>query len=185
VLLDTRTAAHRGAGSAASLEWAVSAAASIALHLSHHGYVLRLLTDADADLDAGAPGVEGLLLDHLADVRPSRRAGLEVPTEALRRTGGGLLVAVLGLVDPDEVPRLAALRTSGTTCVAILLDASSWADLPPDRQERADAAYEASIHALARAGWHVLRAARGTDLAELWTRAGEYGAAPRSAGARR
>ena len=185
VLLDTRAAAHRGAGSAASLEWAVSAAASIALHLSQGGYVLRFLTDADADLGTRAPGDEGLLLDHLANVRPSRRAGLEVATDALRRTGGGLLVAVLGLVDPDEVPRLAALRASGTTCVAILLDTSTWTGLSPDGQERAAAAYEASSHALARAGWHVLRAARGSDLAQLWTRAGEYGAGRQPAGVRR
>lgn len=44
VYLDNRGTAHRGQGAASSLEAAVSAAASIALHLSQHGYTVRLVT---------------------------------------------------------------------------------------------------------------------------------------------
>src|SRR5690606_20067807 len=44
VVLDTRAYAHRGDGPTASFEWAVSAAASIAVHLRHLGYRLRLVT---------------------------------------------------------------------------------------------------------------------------------------------
>lgn len=167
VLLDTRAAAHRGDGPDSSLEWAVSAAASIALHLAHDRYALRLVTDTGVDLDATGAAAEGALLDHLADVRASRRAGFELPTEALRRTGGGLLVAVLGLVDPAEVPRLAAVRAAGTTCVAILLDVSGWTGPAPQPGQ-----YEATSAALTRAGWQVVPARRGSPLAELWARAG-------------
>src|ERR687893_798381 len=52
VVLDTRSMAHRGEGPTASFEWAVSAAASIALHLRHNGYKLRLVTDSGIDVDA-------------------------------------------------------------------------------------------------------------------------------------
>ena len=44
VVLDTRLFAHRGEGPTASFEWAVSAAASIAMHLRQAGYKLRLVT---------------------------------------------------------------------------------------------------------------------------------------------
>src|SRR5436309_10145497 len=52
VVLDTRTRAHRGEGPTASFEWAVSAAASIAVHLRHGGYKLRLVSDSGIDVDA-------------------------------------------------------------------------------------------------------------------------------------
>ena len=45
VLLDTRLIAHRGDGPASSLEWAISAAASISIHLAHARFELRMVTD--------------------------------------------------------------------------------------------------------------------------------------------
>jgi uncharacterized protein (DUF58 family) len=172
VLLDTRAAAHRGDGPDSSLEWAVSAAASVAVHLAHSGYTLRLLTDTGTDLDATSLGGESAVLDHLAEVRPSRRGGLELAAQQLRRPGGeGLVVAVLGLVDPDEITGLAAAAAAGNTCVAILLDAAGWTGLSPTRRAAAAATYETSIHLLTRAGWHVLPARPGTALPDLWTQA--------------
>ena len=44
LFLDNRLEAHRGHGAASSLEYAVSAAASIALHLSQRGFMVRLVT---------------------------------------------------------------------------------------------------------------------------------------------
>ena len=44
VVLDTRGSAHRGDGPASSLEWAVSAAASVAVHLVQRGFSVRLVT---------------------------------------------------------------------------------------------------------------------------------------------
>jgi uncharacterized protein (DUF58 family) len=44
LFLDNRLEAHRGHGAASSLESAVSAAASIALHLSQRGFMVRLVT---------------------------------------------------------------------------------------------------------------------------------------------
>src|ERR671917_158497 len=69
VVLDTRDHAHRGEGPAASFEWAVSAAASIAVHLRQAGYKLRLVTGSGVDVDATELGGEGVVLDTLADVK--------------------------------------------------------------------------------------------------------------------
>src|SRR6266545_2140185 len=66
VILDTRASAHRGEGPTASFEWAVSAAASIAVHLRHGGYKLRLVSDAGIDVDANESEGDGPLLDQLA-----------------------------------------------------------------------------------------------------------------------
>src|SRR5262249_54082482 len=76
VVLDTRSTAHRGEGPTASFEWAVSAAASIAVHLRHAGYKMRLVTDAGVDVDATEIDGDGPLLDQLADVRLAQRGDI-------------------------------------------------------------------------------------------------------------
>src|ERR671920_98239 len=103
VVLDTRSLAHRGEGPTASFEWAVSAAASIALHLRHNGYKLRLVTDSGIDADAGADGGEGILLDHLAEVKLSQKGDIAQLVDRVKhRTDGGLIIGVFGLVTPPE-----------------------------------------------------------------------------------
>ncbi|MEO8328491.1 MAG: DUF58 domain-containing protein, partial [Candidatus Nanopelagicales bacterium] len=74
VLLDTRMSGHRGSGADTSFERSVSAAASVAMHLSRRAYAVRLVTgtgpaisDAeDSDHSGAGADAEGLLLDALA-----------------------------------------------------------------------------------------------------------------------
>ena len=61
VLLDTRIVAHRGDGPASSLEWAVSAAASISVHLARTGFEVRLITDIGTEVSSA--GLAGADLD--------------------------------------------------------------------------------------------------------------------------
>jgi uncharacterized protein (DUF58 family) len=137
VLLDGRAAAHRGEGPASSYEWALSATASLGLHLVGRGYALRVVTDTGATLSsAGREGghtttdFAGLLLEALAVSAPSRTRDLTTAVDAVRRGGGdGLLVAVLGALSPTEAQDLARLRHAGIAAVALLLDTANWADL--------------------------------------------------------
>ena len=79
VLLDTRLVAHRGDGPTSSLEWAVSAAASISLHLVRTGFEVRLITDTGHEVSsAGLAGAsfDGTVLDSLAVVTTSSGRGL-------------------------------------------------------------------------------------------------------------
>ena len=69
VVIDNRASAHRGQGAGSSLEAAVSVAASVATHLAHRGFQVRLVTanavehavwhDRDADRNTG-PLLEAL-----------------------------------------------------------------------------------------------------------------------------
>ncbi|WP_370064659.1 DUF58 domain-containing protein [Streptacidiphilus sp. MAP5-3] len=134
VLLDTRRSGHRGSGPASSFEWAVSAAASIALHLLERGYEVRLLTDtgeavsAVGALSAGGSAAEaaGLMLDHLAMVELSESDDLTSAEEVLRLGGEGLLVAVLGGMDDEQLAELSRLRRRAGSAIAVLLDPDSW-----------------------------------------------------------
>ena len=174
LLLDARAVAHRGDGPGSSFEWAVSAVASIGVDLARSGFALRLLSDSGHDLVApGIPVTEGALLDALAGVGSSRAESLDAASERLRREGvDGVLVAVLGVVSPEDTERLSRLRHGAGTCVAVLVEADTWAPTGPRTREAATAAYDASAALLAGTGWRVLRVAHGTTLASVWPLAG-------------
>ncbi|GLI03175.1 DUF58 domain-containing protein [Phytohabitans aurantiacus] len=171
VVLDTRAFAHRGEGPTASFEWAVSAAASIAVHLREAGYKIRLVTDSGIDADA-TDGGEGLILDHLADVKLNKRGDVAQLVEAVRRrSDGGLVIALLGALTSAEAEMLAGLRGSNTTCVGFLIDSSTWLTLPPESRAEATRAHGASALGLMRTGWRVVGVAHGNKLPGLWPQA--------------
>jgi uncharacterized protein (DUF58 family) len=171
VVLDTRARAHRGEGPTASFEWAVSAVASIAEHLHHNGYKVRMVTDTGTDIDASRG--ETAILDHLAEVQLTTQGDLSIAVDRVRhRADGGLVIAVLGMLDGAEADILGGLRRSGTTCVAMLIDSTTWLNLPTAAREQADAAHGTAGLGLLRNGWRVLEVAHGTQLATLWPQAG-------------
>src|SRR5690349_11740137 len=82
LFLDNRASAHRGQGIASSLEAAVSAAASIAVHLTRRGFAVRLVTATGEEPGSawhvrGAELNAGPLLESLAVVTPVPQARLE------------------------------------------------------------------------------------------------------------
>jgi uncharacterized protein (DUF58 family) len=184
VVLDTRRQGHRGEGPTASFEWAVSAAASVALHLRRSGYKIRLVSGGGIDLDATERDGDGVLLDNLATVNVSAAHDIPTLVERVRRRGdGGLVVAILGGLTLGEASALSAVRSTGTTCVALLLDPTTWLTLPGPAREQADADHEATALTLLRAGWRVVGAERGANLSTLWHQAarGSQGFALRAA----
>ncbi len=168
LLLDTRAQAHRGDGPASSFEWAVSATASAGVHLSRAGFTMRMVTDSGVDVNAMALGGEGVLLDYLAEVHPSRQNTMAPGIARIRREGSGLLVAVVGMLTTEEAQQLAAARAPGMTAVAILVDAGSWVNLPMPQREAAAARYNEAANALRVGGWRVLSARHGSRLDALW-----------------
>ncbi|WP_433441938.1 DUF58 domain-containing protein [Nonomuraea sp. CA-141351] len=171
LLLDTRRYAHRGEGPRSSFEVAVSAAASIGVHLAHEGLGLRLVTDQGAE-HLTDTGLSWSLLDTLAVIRHSPARSLEMGVSALRQGGGdGLIVAVLGDLDPEEARELARLRHSGITGVAVMLDVSTW-----DGGDRAAAENHQAVQTvLAGYGWRIVRLPAGTSIASVWQDAANRG----------
>ena len=182
LLLDGRAPAHRGEGSASSFEWVVSATASAGVSLGRGGFGLHLLREDGSAL--GPPGVpltESLLLESLAEVGTARTAGLDGAITRLRSGVGGVLVALLGAVEPAEAEKLARLRVGSAGCVAVLLDTGSWGAGSTAVRERTAERYEQTAALLRGAGWRVLPVSYGTTLASVWPLAGGRAASGRPA----
>ncbi|SDR10270.1 DUF58 domain-containing protein [Thermostaphylospora chromogena] len=168
LLLDTRRYAHRGDGPRSSFETAVSAAASIGVHLAREGLGLRLVTDqGTAPLSENATAHS--LLDTLAVIRPSGLRTLEFGISALRQGGGdGLIVAVLGELDGEQAAALARLRHGNMTAVAVMLDTAGWER--PDRSGSEE--FQQARGVLAGAGWRIVELPPAASLAAVWPEAG-------------
>ncbi|HET9422439.1 MAG TPA: DUF58 domain-containing protein [Nocardioides sp.] len=130
VFLDNRVVSHRGHGIASSLEAAVSAAASVAVHLSHRGFMVRLVTASgenttgawhfrDADLNTGP------LLEALAVVTALEQVRLDSGWLS-EPSGGGLTVAVLGEVRDLDIPVLRRMQHHTSSAIALALDVNAW-----------------------------------------------------------
>ncbi|MFV2086969.1 DUF58 domain-containing protein [Micromonospora sp. LOL_021] len=169
VVLDTRAYAHCGEGPTASFEWAVAAAASIAVHFRSNGYRLRLVTDTGIDADATEADGDGLLLDRLADVTASQRSDIATLVDQVRRrSDSSLVVALFGALTPTEAELLAGLRGNRSTCVGLLIDSSTWMNLSPDERAEADRAHGAAALSLLQSGWRVIGVNHGDQLPSLW-----------------
>ena len=168
LFLDNRVGAHRGQGIASSLEAAVSAAASIAVHLSKRGYAVRLVTAAgedsahdwhvrNADLNSGP------LLEALAVVEPLARPNLD--TARLTEAGGnGLQVAVVGQVDQRDVPVLRRMHAHSGSTLAVAVDVNAW--LSPD------AAGQDAAGILSQQGWRAVAMGPTDRLEAVWEELG-------------
>jgi uncharacterized protein (DUF58 family) len=190
LFLDTRRAAHAGTGVASSFEFAVSAAASVGVHLAREGLDGQLITDAGAYESGGI--FEDVLLDSLATVTTSGAPDLGRGLAALRAGEGGLTVAIMGRLSADSARQLAACRRDQGQAIALLLAVSTWADpafagqsaaaspARPDEAGRAggpgaagpvSAAETAAAEAVLRgAGWRVVSIDAATPLAAAWQR---------------
>ncbi|MFD7920403.1 DUF58 domain-containing protein [Streptomyces sp. NPDC059740] len=177
VLLDTRAAAFLTSGADSAFEWAVSGAASAAVHLLERGFAVQLVTDSGADASGGAGGrppaeAAGRLLDALALVGRSENRGLERAHEALAG-GGGLLVAFLGELDEEQVAVVARMRGRAADAVAFLLDEESWAaetgaggtGTPGGP---AGTEVDRRLRTLQENGWRAVRVRAGDTPAEAW-----------------
>ncbi len=181
LLLDTRAGGHAGHGQDSSLEWAITATASIGVHLAGRGYAIRLLTDEGGavsgawhDPGSGSVAAEAPLLEALAVVESSRAASVGRWPDLLIGAGSatGLLVAVLGKLRAEEATVVAGLRHGSTAALAVLLDTASWTALSPSAREHEDVKLAETAQVLRRSGWGVVTATRGDALTNIWERLG-------------
>jgi uncharacterized protein (DUF58 family) len=173
VLLDARPDGHRGEGPASSFEWAVSAAASVAVHLAGQRYGVRLVLD---ERPAGWTGPysgdgAGLLLDQLAVVGFGQAHDLTGAISAMTRSGGdGLVVAILAEIGEDEATALARMRGQSGRGIAILLRTTGWGPLPTRRAAELDAERARAVSILRSGGWSVTEGGPDETVRQAWDR---------------
>lgn len=179
ILLDNRVAGHAGEGVDSSLEWAVTIAASIGVHLTDRGYGVRLVTDhggsvsgAWHDAASGPADAQTPLLDALAVVKAERKASLGQWQAMLGSSDSatGLLVGVFGRFKPREATLVADLRHGSTAALAVLVDVASWTNVADLDAERVKLTEVGQI--LRRAGWRVITVRRGQQLPAAWENLG-------------
>src|SRR5216683_1392756 len=164
LLLDTRACGHFGSGAGSSFEFAVSAVASIGVHLAQAGLDGQLVTDEGA---VSAPGTfEDVLLDSLAVIKASRRTELTHGIGRLHGGSGGLLVAVAGRLSAAQARKLAASRRDAGTAMALLLAVPTWAGSHADNRKLDEANAAAAI--LRAAGWRAVTVTAETPLRVAW-----------------
>ncbi|MGQ0466533.1 MAG: DUF58 domain-containing protein [Sporichthyaceae bacterium] len=175
ILLDTRAGAHRGEGPDASLEWAITAVASVAVHLFDRRFSLRLCNENGAGLGglfpellAPGPAAEGMLLDGLAKVTTSNTKRLTEPGKLPGLGSDAVLIAVVGEMSQADVEDLAARRRSGTMGIAVVLDVPGWDGKAKGR--KAGVAEERAA-VLRQRRWNVVVVRQGDDVADAWGRA--------------
>lgn len=183
VLLDLRAAAHAVAPDDAlagvdprqtsSLEWAVSACASIG------SQALRVGRDVGVIGDPARPERlrfvdAGHLVTHLACVRETPNTDLSAIAGALRSAAReSALVAILGRLDPPALRQIADAHPRGRSApaLALLLDVDSWADGPDSRRRsaaRPDGDPDSAAAVLRNAGWRVTVVRQGMTMPAAW-----------------
>lgn len=176
VLLDSRADGRRGRDEDSSLEWLVTAAASVVVHATDLGQRVVLLGDGQdrapgsndsAHRDAAEDDPVEDALDRLAVVGPTGPDTLAVAIDGLPRFAPSLVVALLGEVGPDEVDVLAGAARDAVR-VALICVSTSWEQLSSGRERGLLAAHAAAVARLTDAGWRVVEVSRGSSVAAAW-----------------
>ncbi|CUR54007.1 conserved exported hypothetical protein [metagenome] len=169
LFIDNRAGAHRGSGVASSLETAVAAAASIALHLSQRGFAVRLVTAHGEDPstvwhDRSSATNTAPLLESLAvlEAAPQARINTSWMAESSR---SGLTVAVLGAVVEQDQPALRRMRLHAASALAVALDVHRW-ESPSWNEPHREAAW------LSQQGWRSATLGPRDRLATVWQELG-------------
>jgi uncharacterized protein (DUF58 family) len=184
VLVDVRQGAHRLAGDSiardtaderdrSSLEWAISATASIGTHALVHGRSLDLLADP-ATPTPMRMATPRQLSDYLAVLQASPRPDLSGFGAALRTLSQeSTVIAILGSVDAASLSALSQVhpRGSSRTAMAILLDTATWNTVPADAPASSTSDCAGSARVLQAAGWETVIVGCGVTTAEAWHRA--------------
>lgn len=172
IILDSREPAHAGRGMNNSVEWAISAAASVASHFLNDGFTVEIY-EADGPMRlASAMGQHSavtheVMLSKLTDLKPRAIHSLHYAVEAasIDRVGQ-LVMAIMGRMTPDDANSLLRVRRSRAQGLAMVLDVDSFARVEPTDNQRAER--ELAIQILRDNQWRVVEVRRGMNVAEAW-----------------
>ena len=182
VILDSRSVAHAGTGRSSSFEWAVSAAASIALHFVDAGFRVDLF-DAGGAMVTGERMTQATvsrqqIIDQMTDVTTSPRASLARTVEhAAISQRGQLMVTVLGRLTRGDVEVLLGAQRNRARCFAFVLDVDTFTSRSERGTPEQYDEHQAALDRLRHVGWRVIEVTSGMEVVDAWTnldRVGEY-----------
>lgn len=166
LVLDTRSSAHPDLGPAGSLEWAVSAVASVGEALLDGRFRLAIVAPSGLVFDSGhAVGAVARqhLLDTLTDLQASaeeRLASAVSDPQAL--TSAASVIAATGILKPVDAAALSAAANRARSLTALVPDAQAWG-VPSEE-------HLAACRLLRGRGWRVEAYGPGDSVAEVWER---------------
>ena len=158
-----------------SLEWAISAIASIGSHLAHRGRELSLV-ESVSDAERIRLGGATELVEHLAEIRASGANDLHNLVPIIREAArDSTVIAVLGRLDVTGARALATVQARGSSGApfVILLDTPTWrhgrATSTAAGPQPPSAEFDASVvETLRAAGWWVVRATSADATPFVW-----------------
>ena len=161
IVLDLRPSRHAGRGPDASVEAAISAAASATDHLAARGRSVTLL-DRPVTRPPG-PRPASAWLTSLATTVPE-----EVDLDALYRqiatgvAGDGALIAIVTTPREAELRSLVRAGRAASTRLALVIDAGTFQGRAPDPSS------DDAVSGLLATGWRAAPLRHGDDLATRW-----------------
>jgi hypothetical protein len=165
IMLDSRASAHAGRGMENSMEWAISAAASIAIHFLDDGFGIEIY-EADGPLRiAGSMGQHSsasqeLVVNRLTDLRPRSTTTMHYAVEsATVDRPGQLVIAIMGRMSAEDANSLLRVRRNRAYGLAMVMDVDTFADESAGERQRAQ--HELAMQILRDNQWRVVEVPRG------------------------
>lgn len=155
IVLDNRAGSHVGHGPRSSYEWAVSAAASIAVHLLDAGYDVTLTEAGGRQLAAAGETAHQAVLDQLTDSALTNSGDLGAALWTRAGARAQLVIAIVGRLSHTDAVTLTTARPHPAPCRAIVLQPPA-----PDGTDPAEV--------LVADGWRVVADARRLSVVRAW-----------------
>lgn len=173
IILDSRISAHAGRGMHNSLEWAISAAGSVAIHFLQDGFGVEIY-EADGPLHiTGTMGQhssasEQVVLSRLTDLRARSTKTMHYAVEsATVDRPGQLVVAVMGRMDAEDANALLRVRRNRAQGLALVLDVDSFASEPAPESARSQ--HDLALRILRENQWRVVEVPSGMTVTDAWS----------------
>jgi uncharacterized protein (DUF58 family) len=173
VLLDARVGAHAGRGMHSSLEWAISAAASVAVHFLDDGFGVEIYEPDGSMHISGMLGQHSsasgdLAINRLTDLRARSTGSIHYAVQAADvDKAGQLVVAVMGRMTPTDANSLLRLRRNRAQGLAMVIDIDTFSDEPTSERTRRQ--HELATEILVENQWRVIKVQRGMSVAQAWS----------------
>lgn len=172
IILDSRAVAHGGPGRESSFEYAVSGAASIALHFLGNGFTVDLFDSGGPmlrDIDHAYSTTRQHIVHSFTDAHPRPEKTM---TEALGSQiigqQGQLIVAVTGRLTPTDAEALLRTRRNRAQGMAIVIDVDTFVasnDRATDKQQEE---HQIAVRMLRNQLWRVAEVTRLTPIVDAW-----------------